>query len=155
MYKNRTRLATTLYGYSACEFTAGFVLSWAVPGPLAAHAAHFTNRFRVCFAVAAMSGVSVLSPRIAAAVLAICAGADGFATKNASYAEAVDAADRGAAADDADTVHADKNNSESNDRSTTEKVSLLASLHSSLRRAAHTSDALRRDAMQRARKVRP
>ncbi len=92
---------------------------------------------------------------IAAAVLAISAGADGFATKNASYAEAVDAADRGAAADDADTVHADKNNAESNDRSTTEKVSLLASLHSSLRRAAHTSDALRRDAMQRARKVRP
>ena len=29
---------------SAFEYAAGFFLSWTVPGPLAAHAAHFTNR---------------------------------------------------------------------------------------------------------------
>ena len=46
----RRGLLTTVYRYSAMEFAAGFVLSWMVPGPLAALAAHFTNRFRICFA---------------------------------------------------------------------------------------------------------
>jgi hypothetical protein len=76
----RAALSAALYSYSAAEFAAGFVLSWAVPGPLAAHAAHFTNRFRVCFAVACMAGESPLDPRVAAVVLATCAGADGAAT---------------------------------------------------------------------------
>jgi hypothetical protein len=48
----RRGLLATVYRYSAMEFAAGFVLSWMVPGPLAALAAHFTNRFRICFAVA-------------------------------------------------------------------------------------------------------
>ena len=41
---DRAALATSLYGSSAFEYAAGFFLSWTVPGPLAAHAAHFTNR---------------------------------------------------------------------------------------------------------------
>ena len=82
----RAALSAALYSYSAAEFAAGFVLSWAVPGPLAAHAAHFTNRFRVCFAVACMAGESPLDPRVAAVVLATCAGADGAATKRAAFA---------------------------------------------------------------------
>ena len=81
----RAALSAALYSYSAAEFAAGFLLSWAVPGPLAAHAAHFTNRFRVCFAVACMAGASPLDPRVAAVVLATCAGADGAAMKRAAF----------------------------------------------------------------------
>ena len=73
---DRAALATSLYGSSAFEYAAGFFLSWTVPGPLAAHAAHFTNRFRT-FACALLAGESPLDPRVVAAALAVCAGADG------------------------------------------------------------------------------
>jgi len=57
-----------------------------VPGPLAALAAHFTNRFRICFAVACLAGVSPLDPRTVATVLAMCAGADGPAVQRTTLA---------------------------------------------------------------------
>lgn len=84
----RRGLLATVYRYSAMEFAAGFVLSWMVPGPLAALAAHFTNRFRICFAVACLAGVSPLDPRTVATVLATCAGADGPAVRRSTLAAA-------------------------------------------------------------------
>lgn len=74
---DRAAVATALYGSSAFEYAAGFFLSWTVPGPLAAHAAHFTNRFRTAFVCALLAGESPLDPRVVAAALATCAGADG------------------------------------------------------------------------------
>ena len=74
---DRAAVATALYGSSAFEYAAGFFLSWTVPGPLAAHAAHFTNRFRTAFVCALLAGESPLDPRVVAAALAVCAGADG------------------------------------------------------------------------------
>ena len=157
----RAALSAALYSYSAAEFAAGFVLSWAVPGPLAAHAAHFTNRFRVCFAVACMAGESPLDPRVAAVVLATCAGADGAATKRAAFrgpdaslfatrpaegeppsTDALDDASRG-------NVSTDRATSSS----TTSGPSLIGSLTSAVRRVADGGDAIRRDAVQAMRRV--
>ena len=83
---DRAALATSLYGSSAFEYAAGFFLSWTVPGPLAAHAAHFTNRFRTAFACALLAGESPLDPRVVAAALAVCAGADGSLIMDATLA---------------------------------------------------------------------
>lgn len=83
---DRAALATSLYGSSAFEYAAGFFLSWTVPGPLAAHAAHFTNRFRTAFTCALLAGESPLDPRVVAAALAVCAGADGSLVMDATLA---------------------------------------------------------------------
>ena len=68
------------------EYAAGFFLSWTVPGPLAAHAAHFTARFRTAFVCALLAGESPLDPRVCAAAAAVCAGADGALALDATFA---------------------------------------------------------------------
>ena len=83
---DRTTLSTSLYGSSAVEYAAGFFLSWTVPGPLAAHAAHFTARFRTAFVCALLAGESPLDPRVCAAAAAVCAGADGALALDATFA---------------------------------------------------------------------
>lgn len=83
---DRTALSTSLYGSSAVEYAAGFFLSWTVPGPLAAHAAHFTARFRTAFVCALLAGESPLDPRVCAAAAAVCAGADGALALDATFA---------------------------------------------------------------------
>ena len=152
--RKRTSLVTTLYGYSALEFTAGFVLSWAVPGPLAAHAAHFTNRYRICFAVACMSGEDLLDPKIVATVLSTCVGADGRATKEKEYF--------GASRSSSDVSSADENMNDEKSTNTDpgldtkiapEKTLLLSSLNSAVRRVQDTSDSIRKDAMESMRRV--
>ena len=70
----RQRLTNALYRAGALEYAAGFVLSWAVPGPLAAHAAHFTNRFRMALCCASLAGESVLAPATVATAVAVAAG---------------------------------------------------------------------------------
>ena len=82
---DRTTLSTSLYGSSAVEYAAGFFLSWTVPGPLAAHAAHFTARFRTAFVCALLAGESPLDPRVCAAAAAVCAGADGALALDATF----------------------------------------------------------------------
>ena len=73
----RQRLTNALYRAGALEYAAGFVLSWAVPGPLAAHAAHFTNRFRMALCCASLAGESVLAPATVATAVAVAAGGTG------------------------------------------------------------------------------
>ena len=167
----RAALSAALYSYSAAEFAAGFLLSWAVPGPLAAHAAHFTNRFRVCFAVACMAGASPLDPRVAAVVLATCAGADGAAMKRAAYVtrdsrERESASTTGRVRDGFDVSNgSDKpsstktNDDDGNDEPTeptdasTSRSTLFGSLTSAVRRVADGGDAMRRDAVEAMRRV--
>ena len=158
----RAALSAALYSYSAAEFAAGFVLSWAVPGPLAAHAAHFTNRFRVCFAVACMAGESPLDPRVAAVVLATCAGADGAATKRAAFAfrdEAFSFSNGSGAStkndddDDDDVNEPDDDKTTSRASSHSSSHSLIGSLTSAVRRVADGGDAIRRDAVEAMRRV--
>ena len=155
----RAALSAALYSYSAAEFAAGFVLSWAVPGPLAAHAAHFTNRFRVCFAVACMAGESPLDPRVAAVVLATCAGADGAATRRAAFAfrdEAFSNGEEGARPTKKDDDGDDNVNTPDDDTSRSSSHSsptLFGSLTSAVRRVADGGDAIRRDAVEAMRRV--
>ena len=78
----RQRLTNALYRAGALEYAAGFVLSWAVPGPLAAHAAHFTNRFRMALCCASLAGESVLAPATVATAVAVAAGGDGKAVRD-------------------------------------------------------------------------
>ena len=165
----RAALSAALYSYSAAEFAAGFLLSWAVPGPLAAHAAHFTNRFRVCFAVACMAGASPLDPRVAAVVLATCAGADGAAMKRAAFvtrdSERESASTTGRVRDGSDvsstgskdfSFKKKKNDDDGNDEPTdasTSRSTLFGSLTSAVRRVADGGDAMRRDAVEAMRRV--
>ena len=163
----RAALSAALYSYSAAEFAAGFLLSWAVPGPLAAHAAHFTNRFRVCFAVACMAGASPLDPRVAAVVLATCAGADGAAMKRAAFvmrdSERESASTTVRVRDGSDVSSTGskpsstkKNDDDGNDEPTdasTSRSTLFGSLTSAVRRVADGGDAMRRDAVEAMRRV--
>jgi len=156
----RAVLSAALYSYSAAEFAAGFVLSWAVPGPLAAHAAHFTNRFRVCFAVACMAGESPLDPRVAAVVLATCAGADGAATRRAAFAFSADEAfsngEEGARPtkkDDDDDDNVNTPDDDTSRASSHASPTLFGSLTSAVRRVADGGDAFRRDAVEAMRRV--
>jgi hypothetical protein len=163
----RAALSAALYSYSAAEFAAGFLLSWAVPGPLAAHAAHFTNRFRVCFAVACMAGASPLDPRVAAVVLATCAGADGAAMKRAAFVthdsrERESASTTGRVRDGFDVSNgSDKpsstktNDDDGNDKptETSRRSTLFGSLTTAVRRVADGGDAMRRDAVEAMRRV--
>ena len=165
----RAALSAALYSYSAAEFAAGFLLSWAVPGPLAAHAAHFTNRFRVCFAVACMAGASPLDPRVAAVVLATCAGADGAAMKRAAFvmrdSERESASTTGRVRDGSDvsstgskdfSFKKKKNDDDGNDEPTdasTSRSTLFGSLTSAVRRVADGGDAMRRDAVEAMRRI--
>ena len=84
----RASLSATLYSTNAVEYAAGFFLSWTVPGPLAAHAAHFTNRFRVCLAAACLAGENPLDPRTVATAAAVCAGADAARVRDAGFESA-------------------------------------------------------------------
>ena len=88
----RASLSATLYSTNAVEYAAGFFLSWTVPGPLAAHAAHFTNRFRVCLAAACLAGESPLDPRTVATAAAVCAGADAARVRDAAFESAAKSA---------------------------------------------------------------
>ena len=166
----RAALSAALYSYSAAEFAAGFLLSWAVPGPLAAHAAHFTNRFRVCFAVACMAGASPLDPRVAAVVLATCAGADGAAMKRAAFV-ARDSRERESASttgrvrdgfdvslkrDGSDKPSSTKTNDDDGNThkpTDTSRSTLFGSLTTAVRRVADGGDAMRRDAVEAMRRV--
>ena len=162
----RAALSAALYSYSAAEFAAGFLLSWAVPGPLAAHAAHFTNRFRVCFAVACMAGASPLDPRVAAVVLATCAGADGAAMKRAAFVthdshERESALTTGHVRDGFDVSNGSNkpsstktNDDDGNGEPTeTSRSTLFGSLTTAVRRVADGGDAMRRDAVEAMRRV--
>ena len=161
----RAALSAALYSYSAAEFAAGFLLSWAVPGPLAAHAAHFTNRFRVCFAVACMAGASPLDPRVAAVVLATCAGADGAAMKRAAFVardsrERESASTTGRVRDGFDGFSNKPSSTKTNDDdgnthkpTDTSRSTLFGSLTTAVRRVADGGDAMRRDAVEAMRRV--
>ena len=116
-----------------------------------------------------MAGASPLDPRVAAVVLATCAGADGAAMKRAAFvmrdSERESASTTGRVRDGYRRLvnrlqrfflSKKKNDDDGNDEPTdasTSRSTLFGSLTSAVRRVADGGDAMRRDAVEAMRRV--
>ena len=72
----RAPLMNAVYSHSLAQYASALVCAWFTPGPMGAHAAHFTNRFRICLFCACLSGHSPLDPEVVTVAIGLAAGVD-------------------------------------------------------------------------------
>ena len=72
----RAPLMNAAYSHNVIQYAAALMFAWLTPGPVGAHATHFTNRFRICLFFACLSGASPLDPEVVTTVIGLAAGTD-------------------------------------------------------------------------------
>lgn len=72
----RAPLMNAVYSHNVIQYAAAAMFAWFTPGPMGAHAAHFTNRFRICLFFACLSGNSPLDPNVITVAIGLAAGVD-------------------------------------------------------------------------------
>ena len=72
----RAPLMNAVYSHNVIQYAAAVMFAWFTPGPMGAHAAHFTNRFRICLFFACLSGNSPIDPDVIAVAIGLAAGVD-------------------------------------------------------------------------------
>ena len=72
----RAPLMNAAYSHNVIQYAAALMFAWLTPGPVGAHATHFTNRFRICLFFACLSGASPLDPEVVTTAIGLAAGTD-------------------------------------------------------------------------------